>query len=246
MTRQASYPLLTPFRVVDDTLIIDLGKRRPVLSSAPRAGGLVHVRYIVNHQVHANPVAAPMARRRWTDPSRDLGRLAGNLGIDRQCVALMTAVAMTQLVAIRLEHQDLWVEGFFTVGVTNAVRAGEKVATATDGGPHRTTGTINIIVVTNARLSVSAMVGAIQVVTEAKTAALLDRRVKSWTGRAGATGTGTDAVVIASGNGPALRYSGTHTEIGSLIGQLVSRGMEAGLARAFRPGHSSSSRPHQI
>jgi len=54
-------------------------------------------------------------------------------------------------------------------------------------------GTINLILVTNARLSVSAMVGMVQVATEAKTAALFDADVKSWTGRSGATGTGTDA-----------------------------------------------------
>ena len=70
--------------------------------------------------------------------------------------------------------------------------------------------------------------------TESKTAELLSERVPSWTGLPGATGTGTDAVVVASGvqgEGMALRYSGTHTLFGEMIGRLVRRGVGEGLAR---------------
>lgn len=95
-------------------------------------------------------------------------------------------------------------------------------------------GTINLILVTNARLSVSAMVGMVQVATEAKTAVLLQAKVKSWTGRPGATGTGTDAVVVVSGDGPSLRYSGTHTVLGELVGRAIGMAVTEGLARYER------------
>ena len=62
-----------------------------------------------------------------------------------------------------------------TVGVTNAVRAGEP---RTLPAKNRA-GTINIILITNAALTVSAMVTAVQVITESKTAVLLDRRVRA-------------------------------------------------------------------
>ncbi len=81
------------------------------------------------------------------------------------------------------------------------------------------------------------MVGAVQVVTESKAAVLLAAGVPSWTGRRGATGTGTDAVVVACGagrDGPQLRYSGTHTKVGELIGRLVMRGVTEGLKRSER------------
>ncbi|MGH7228005.1 MAG: adenosylcobinamide amidohydrolase, partial [Nitrospiraceae bacterium] len=98
-------------------------------------------------------------------------------------------------------------------------------------------GTINIILVTNARLASSALVGAVQVATESKTAVLLSKKVPSWTGSPGATGTGTDAVVVACGTGPRLRYSGTHTKIGEMIGRLVRRGVTEGLIRSNRLTH---------
>jgi adenosylcobinamide hydrolase len=145
----------------------------------------------------------------------------------------MTAVPMTQLVAGREGSNGLWVECFATVGVTNAVRAGE---------PHngrrsvfQKPGTINLILITNGCLSHAAMVGAVQVATESKTGVLRDHAVPSWTGRPGATGTGTDAVVIACAHrreGPWLPYSGTHTEIGELIGRIVTDCVTRGLARA--------------
>ena len=224
-------PFLTHFRLEHHTLVIDLGKRQRVLSSAPRGGGLVRARHILNHQVMANPVPAPIpaSKRRWDDPARRLGDVATQLAADRNCVALMTAVPLAQLVTLREESDGVWVEGFFTVGVANAVKAGEPAV-----GPNRrpvqpALGTINIILVTNARLSSSALVGAVQVATESKTAVLLSKNVPSWTGSPGATGTGTDAVVITCGTGPALRYSGTHTKIGEMIGRLVQRGVTKGL-----------------
>jgi iron complex transport system ATP-binding protein len=230
-------------RVVRDTLVIDLGAVHRVLSSAPRRGGLVKARSILNHRVAANPAVEqplshgkPAGRAKWSDPARYLGTLASKLGAQSPSVGLMTAVPMKQLVGLREESDGIWVECFCTVGVTNAVKAGEPAFFAGSGRRCCSAGTINIILVTNANLSAPAMVGAVQVATESKTAALLDRAVPSWTGRGGATGTGTDAVVIACRfrGGPRIQYSGTHTEIGAMIGRVVGRCVQAGLTRTAR------------
>lgn len=230
----------THWRVKDRALLIDLGRARRVLSSAPRGGGLVQARSIINHQVPDNPIrgASPSPRiadlsavHRWGDPSRYLGRVAAALQAPAPTVGLMTAVLLDRLVVYREQEQDLWVEGFVTVGVTNAVKAGEPTDLAGRGWVAQGAGTINIILITNAALTVSAMVTAVQVATESKTAALLEAGVRSWTGRPGATGTGTDAVVIVGGDGPAVRYSGTHTMFGELIGRLVDRAVAQGLRR---------------
>ena len=228
----------TAYRVRQKTLIVDLRRLRSVLSSAPRAGGITRARYILNHQVANNPIgsdacgAGPFAR--CADPSRTLGKLASSLGIREKFVGLMTAVSLADLVAIRAASDHIWVEGFVTVGTANAVRAGEPVIPGlrTNGRAHP--GTINVILVTNARLSASAMVGMVQVATEAKTAALLQAKVKSWTGRSGATGTGTDAVVVVSGEGPPQRYSGTHTILGELVGRVIETAVIEGLVRYKR------------
>ncbi len=233
----------TAYRIRRKTLIVDLGSVRSVLSSAPRSGGITRARYILNHQVANNPIGGDHcgtdAGARCPDPSRTLSKLAASLGIRNKFVGLMTAVSLSDLVAIRVASEDLWVEGFVTVGTANAVRVGEPAIRSSRTNGPADPGTINVIVVTNVRLSVSAMVGVVQVATEAKTAVLLHAKVKSWTGRSGATGTGTDAVVVVSGNGPSSRYSGTHTIIGELVGRVVEAALTEGLARYVRgPAHT--------
>ncbi len=224
----------TAFTVRRNTLIVDLGSLRSVLSSAPRAGGITRARYILNHQVAAKPIDSMSMGARCSDPARTLSKLASSLGIRERFVGLMTAVSLRDLVTVRAVYDEIWVEGFVTVGTSNAVRAGEPVLPRQriDGSAHP--GTINLILVTNARLSASAMVGMVQVATEAKTAVLLRAKVKSWTGRPGATGTGTDAVVVVSGEGPSLRYSGTHTILGELVGRVIEMAVTEGLARYVR------------
>ncbi|MDO8356873.1 MAG: adenosylcobinamide amidohydrolase [Nitrospirota bacterium] len=226
----------TVFRVSRKTLIVDLGGLRTVLSSAPRAGGVTRARYILNHQVAAHSMAKSDRDKglRCADPARTLSQLALSLGIRDPFVGLMTAVSLADLVTVREAHDDMWVEGLVTVGTSNAVRAGEPVVLGQRMNSQAQAGTINLILVTNARLSTSAMVGMVQVATEAKTAVLLRAKVKSWTGRSGATGTGTDAVVVVSGNGPRQRYSGTHTVLGELVGRVIGRAVTEGLARYVR------------
>ena len=228
----------TAFSVRRKTLIVDLGSLRSVLSSAPIAGGTTRARYILNHQVAAKPISRDDcgmgAGARCADPARTLSKLATSLGIRDKFVGLMTAVSLADLVTVREVYDQIWVEGFVTVGTSNAVRAGEPVTPRqhTNSGTHP--GTINLILVTNARLSAAAMVGMVQVATEAKTAVLLRAKVKSWMGRSGATGTGTDAVVVVSGDGPPQRYSGTHTILGELVGRVIGTAVKEGLGRYVR------------
>ena len=238
MRMRSGRAMQTAFRVRRKTLIVDLGGLRSVLSSAPRAGGITRARYILNHEVAAKPMDRDDrkmgAGARCADPARTLSRLAISLGIRDKFVGLMTAVSLADLVTVREAYGQIWVEGFVTVGTSNAVRAGEPVTSRprTNGSAHL--GTINLILVTNARLSAAAMVGMVQVATEAKTAVLLHARVKSWTGRSGATGTGTDAVVVVSGSGPPMQYSGTHTILGELVGRVIETAVTEGLRRYVR------------
>jgi adenosylcobinamide hydrolase len=94
----------TRYRIAKDTLILDLGTRMRVLSSAPRGGGLRTTRYIVNHQVPSNPVRQA-THSKWEHPARYLKRIAVDLGVDPDCVGLMTAVPMKQVVTCRDERR---------------------------------------------------------------------------------------------------------------------------------------------
>jgi adenosylcobinamide hydrolase len=249
MRKLGTRAMQTAFRVRRTTLIVDLGGVRSVLSSAPRAGGITRARYILNHQVAAKPIGrddrSMDAGTQCADPARTLSKLATSLGIRDKFVGLMTAVSLADLVTVREAYGQIWVEGFVTVGTSNAVRAGEPVTQGQHTNSKTHPGTINLILVTNARLSAAAMVGMVQVATEAKTAVLLRAKVKSWTGRSGATGTGTDAVVVVGGSGPPMRYSGTHTLIGELVGRVIEAAVTEGLARYRRrqaspPSHAKN------
>jgi iron complex transport system ATP-binding protein len=226
------------YRIDGETLIIDLKQLHRVISSAPRGGGIARARSILNHQVPANPsTLRQRLAMRWGDPSRYLGRLAARIRARQPTVGLMTAVPMTQLVVEREQSGPVWVECFCTVGVTNAVRAGERLLPDRGKRAAHGPGTINIILVTNATLTMTAMVGAVQVATESKTGTLIHNKVRSIARESSlATGTGTDAVVIASSLQGLHKapYAGTHTEIGAMIGRLVTRCVQAGLLRSSR------------
>lgn len=235
MKHGASTQVRTRYRVVGQTLVIDLGGRKRVLSSAPQGGGLTLASWVLNHQVVANPSATGNHSKTFTHPGHFLRKVASRLEIPGHIVGLMTAVPMTQLVMARAASGGIWMECFATVGVTNAVRAGEWPPRGSYGGRRGKTGTINLILVTNGSLSHAAMVGVVQVATEAKTGILCDYAVPSCHSGIAATGTGTDAVVVACrlrGQGPALIYSGTHTIIGALVGRVVADCVARGLAKA--------------
>jgi adenosylcobinamide amidohydrolase len=90
-----------------------------------------------------------------------------------------------------------------------------------DGHFINATGTINVILLTNAVLSDGAMARAIITATEAKTAALQDLNVRSTScPQYQATGTGTDNMIVVSGAGRStpLRLTSGHTKMGELIG----------------------------
>lgn len=108
-----------------------------------------------------------------------------------------------------------------TVGLGNAGRVGG----APSGG--KPAGTINLLVHVEEPLSPAALVEAVSIATEARTAAIidLDWRVDGRT----ATGTGTDCIVIAAPcEGAAKQFAGLHTDVGAAIGLAVQEAVRQG------------------
>lgn len=146
------------------------------------------------------------------------------LEVPRSSLALIsTAAHMDNLAVCEKSYRDRAVCCLATGGVGNALRTGVDKAKwiEEDGTYVNTLGTINIIIVTNAALTDGAMARAIITVTEAKTAALQDMDARSTVSpELQATGTGTDNVVVVSGNwkNKPLISTGGHTKIGELIG----------------------------
>jgi len=135
---------------------------------------------------------------------------------------MSTAADMDNLAIVTKTYNPFTVTAMVTAGAkTNALRTGVDEGTHVEGEAPK--GTVNILIITNARLSDGAMARAIVTATEAKTAAFEDLKVpSSYTKTVQATGTGTDSVIVLSGTtGPRVTYTGGHSRIGELIGKAV-------------------------
>lgn len=225
-------PMDTDFRLISDDLVIRFRTARRVLSSAVLGGGFCDASFILNHWVRKDLLMDDSGLRSEFNhqPVAYLQNRIRRIGLEGPGVGLMTAVNIPKnLVALHLGFKETWMEGFFTVGIGNAVRAGDPASHIEEEEKARPVGTINMILIANATLSDAAMVEALQVAAEAKAAVLLESGIKSAVSSRAATGTGTDCTAVVSGDGPPLRYAGTHTKMGELIGRLVSEGVLQGV-----------------
>lgn len=141
---------------------------------------------------------------------------------------LMTGARMDNLVIRSARFKDMTAFALVTAGVQ-----GNAVRMASDEGPFYEPGTINIIVMTNRRLSPRARARAVISITEAKTAALQDLDIRSGGDplRWQATGTGTDEVIVVEGTGTGLDNTGGHCKMGELIARAVYEGVREAVYR---------------
>lgn len=195
---------------------IVLSSATPLLTanSSLLAGGFRGCQHIVNRHVDStyNP----------NDPEKEMRSYLQSILLPLgSTVGMMTAVDLRDAVAIRAEHRDFRMFVLVTVGVSNASRSGllyERLF------PAYHPGTINTIILLDASVTEGAILNAFITATEAKVAALQDEGIKDASGRS-ATGTTTDAIVVASvqesAYGVTHRYMGVSTEIGNSLGQAV-------------------------
>src|SRR5919106_1476026 len=112
-----------------------------------------------------------------------------------------------------------------TVGLSNPVAAGRSAAAPA------TPGTINIIVVVDVAVEPAALVNLALTVTEAKTLVLAAAGVRCHDGH-GASGTSTDAVVVAAtGRGPIARFGGPISDAGWVVAQATRAALAEGVRR---------------
>jgi adenosylcobinamide hydrolase len=180
------------------------------LNSSIWGGGFGSHHSIVNRQVHKSYSSEdPVAEM------RDFLLKSGELPDD---TAGMLTAAYVRDVGYSIEElSSLQVSSWVTVGLGNTARAG-----LTKNTDLLYPGTINSIVVIDGILTDSAMVNAVITATEAKCAALQDLGTKVKAEDYAATGTTTDAVIIAATQvGIRYAYAGTATKLGYLIGKTV-------------------------
>lgn len=193
-----------------DYLAISSDTWLKTLNSSVWGGGFRKVRQLINRQVAKSYMC--------DDPEAEMERFLRNNGyVPEETAAMLTAAYVADAGQCHMSDGNLRVSAWVTVGLGNTVRAG-----TTEGTDRLYPGTINSIVVADCSLTEPAMVNAVITATEAKAAALQDLGIKARNSELLATGTSTDAVLIAStGRGDMYRYAGTATTVGYLIGKTV-------------------------
>lgn len=201
---------------------------RPVLSSAVLNGGRVSADHILNLRVVKNRDGT---RGPFEPSTVTLERYGREKGWKGTLVGMMTAADAESFRRVERQAQGVSVTALVTAGISNARRAGERAECRDMSMAAPESGTINIILLTDARLTEAAMVEAVLMVTEAKTAALQNLGVTNPVSGAQATGTGTDAVAIVSGTGPVtVGYCGKHMLFGEMLATAVMDAVTASLA----------------
>ena len=229
----------------EKVLTVRFAEVRRTLSTSD---GLLEARAAINHASH--PLLWQSLGKRFMGQDGRGGKAyaahvhattAAALQLARPAVAGMaTAADMDNLAVVSKHYGHLTVSVLATAGArTNAIRTGVDAGTYIEG--EQPAGTINILVLTNIRLSDAALARSLITVTEAKTAALEDLKVPStYSPTVQATGTGTDSIIVVSGTqGPPASYTGGHSRIGELIGKASYEAVVEALGKQngfFRPG----------
>ncbi len=185
-----------------------------VLSSAVHLGGFTDARAIVNLHVSKHDPCM--------DPEGMIGAFAHRAGLAAPWVGLLTGAHTERAVQVEEAAGGFHALAVVTVGLSNPVAAGTSpVATWVAS-------TINTIVVVDADPEPAALVNAVITATEVKGLALRETGLLA-DGRA-ASGTSTDAVVIAAtGREPVARFGGPASE----MGWVVARAVRVALDRAI-------------
>ena len=181
------------------------------VSWAVRGGGFTIPRIIVNHSIDVNE---------WIEDCQAyIESFIEKEGLPKESIIMLTSVPQRfQRCADRSSAVGTFaVRTYATVGVGNALAAGDPVGTAM-----KQYGTINLIVIVAGTLSTEACLECISIIAEAKARFLREKGIASIVSGEIATGTGTDCVVVVSlGVGERIAYVGKHTEVGSLIARSV-------------------------
>jgi adenosylcobinamide amidohydrolase len=208
-----------PLAVEDRLLVVRLGAPHAVLSWAVVNGGRRTVSEVAWHEVRDDELRPPV------DAAALLRARLAAAGIPG-AVGLLTSRALAARVVARRSAGGVCARCVATVGLGNALRAGDPP------GPAARIGTINVLCQLSAPLSEEALVEALSIATEARTLAVLEAGVPSRRTGLAATGTGTDCLVIAAPEGAVGRipYAGKHTAVGHVVGAAVHAAVARGAA----------------
>ena len=194
------------------------------LSNAIHHGGQVSTNNIINHFIPKdfNPL----------DYENEITKIKSKYQLDKSLVVLLTAVKMENAVILEEICDKIEVLMIVTAGITNSCSPADpplNLYKISDSELNIEQGTINIIIVINAKAPVYLPPELFISVTEAKSFVLQKHNIKTKYGNP-ATGTSTDVIAICFTNqGTNIKWSGYSTEFGYRIGKMVIDTLEKAL-----------------
>lgn len=161
---------------------------------------------------------------------------AVELGLNPESVTGLITIASMENYAISNKiYRDLEVTAIVTAGIeVNGGRAGDPASYYEENGKYEfKVGTINTILIINARLCESTLARAMMTAVEAKTVALQQLMAQSRYSSGIATGSGTDKISVISNmkSDNCLTNAGKHSKLGELIGRSVIEATSEALAK---------------
>lgn len=194
-------------------LTFDLGAPCRVLSWAPYRPGFVTARRILWREVRNADLPQDLDAHAW------LAREVALRG-EAEAVCFLTSRDIRAHHHRQVQVEDAVAEVVATVGLSNAERVGTRLDRSGTNW-----GTINVAVRLGGAFSDTALIEALSIATQARTAAVMDHGADLPTGRA--TGTGTDCIAVAARPG-SNAYAGLHTAIGEAVGRATYDAVLAG------------------
>ncbi len=204
-------------RVGPEAVVVTAERELIVLSSAIVGGGFDRARAVLNVHVPKNFPCA--------DAAGTVAAAARRLGVPAPWIGLLTGALTERAEIAAATADDVRVLVVATVGLSNPSAAG--LSPRAEPLP----ATINTIAVVDADPEPAAFVNLVATLTEVKTDVLRTAGVRCEDGRP-ATGTSTDAVVVAAtGRGARCRYGGPLTDVGWAAASATRRALETGVRR---------------
>lgn len=198
-------------------LEMDLGAPHRVLSWSLNAPGFATATRILWREVKNADLPPDLDAGTWLD--RELAERGNS-----EEVAMLTSRDLGAFEVATATAGEVTADCVATVGLSNAERVGTRMDRS-----GKVWGTINIAVRISLPLADSALIEAMSVAAQARTAAVIKAGHRLPTGIA--TGTGTDCIAVAAKRGRA-RFAGLHTDTGAAVGRAVYDAVQRG-ARAW-------------
>ena len=190
-----------------------------MLSWAIVGGGRHRTRDVAWLQVRDGDLRPPLDAREFLhERLRERG-----LG---EAVGLMTSASVATYTDRCVRWGEFGARCIATVGMGNALRAGDPPGTAAR------IGTINLLCALDHPLGEDAHLEALALAAEARALAVREADIPSTRSGEPSSGTGTDCIVIAAPDlSGGARYAGKHTELGHVLGAAVYAAVSQGLTR---------------